>query len=273
MAVSAAIMLDYKMLFMRHTEFKSAEYKTERSAVHSKAAERLLALCKTQGAVYVKVGQHVASMTHGVPREFTSTLIQLEDRAASRPFAQVERVLKKELGGEVSDHFNEFAKEPVAAASLAQVHRAVLVGSGETVACKVQYPGLATLVAGDLASIRFLSWALTKAFPWMNLDWMVDQFRENLAVEIDFQKEAEASERTRLFFDGMDGCVAVPRIYQHLSGRKVLTMEYIDGFRVDDVERIEDAGIKKENVAEAVVDGFAKMTFLSGHVHCDGVCR
>lgn len=272
MAVSTAIMFDYKVLFARHSDYKSDEYKAQRSDVHAKAASRLLALCKTQGAVYVKVGQHVASMTHGVPREFTSTLIQLEDRAASRPYAQVERVLKKELGGEVHDHFSSFEEQPVAAASLAQVHRATLSATGETVACKVQYPGLATLVAGDLASIRFLSYLLTKAFPWMSLDWMVDQFRENLAVEIDFEKEAEASERTRLFFEGMDDCVAVPKIFERLSGRKVLTMEYIDGFRVDDVERIAGAGLDKNEVARAVVEGFAKMTFLSGHVHCDGVC-
>jgi aarF domain-containing kinase len=270
LAASAQIMVDYRILFAQHDDYTSDEYKERRSAVHSRAAEKLLRLCKTQGAVYVKIGQHVASMNHAVPPEFTSKLVQLEDRAAFRPFRQIERVLRDELGGEVSDHFATFPEEPVAAASLAQVHRATLAGSGEAVACKVQYPGLATLVAGDLASIRFLSLLLTRVFPHMSLDWIVDQFKENLGRELDFTQEAASSERTRAFFASSDDRVAVPAIYPGLSTSRVLTMEFVDGFRVDDAEQLDAAGIRREDVAAAVVDAFGKMVFINGFVHCDG---
>jgi aarF domain-containing kinase len=269
LAVSSSVMLDYRILFAQHTDYTSDVYKQKRSAVHSKSADRLLSLCKRQGGVYVKVGQHVASMNHAVPVEFTSKLIQLEDRAAFRPYSQVERVICNELGGRLEDHFATFEREPVAAASLAQVHRATLHGSGDVVACKVQHAGLVTLVAGDLSTIRVLSRLLSYLFPAMSLDWIVDQFQENLKKELDFTKEALSSERTRKFFQD-DSRFDVPKIHFGRSTRRVLTMDFISGFRVDDFKRLEAAGISREAVASAVVDAFAKMIFISGSCQCDG---
>jgi aarF domain-containing kinase len=269
LVVSAAVMLDYRYLFTRFDDYSSDEYKEARSRSHERSAKRILELCKTQGAVYVKVGQHVASMSHAVPKEYTSAFKQLEDRASYRPYNQVRRVLSAELGGDIEDHFVNFERTPVAAASLAQVHRARLAGSGEDVAVKIQYPGLEALVAGDLASIRFISRMLSWVFPYLSLDWMVREFRVNLAKELDFVQEAESSERTRAFFAD-DRRIAVPRIFQQQSTRRVLTMEYIDGIRVDDVDMLVKAGIDPSDVAKEVVDAFGKMVFVSGFVHCDG---
>lgn len=271
LGVSSRIMLDYRILFASHSEYMSDEYKEERSGVHSRSAERLLGLCKTQGGVYVKVGQHIASMNHAVPAEFTSRLVQLEDRAAFRSYSHVERVICKELGGTVADHFESFEREPLAAASLAQVHRATLKGSGDVVACKVQHAGLVTQVAGDLVSIRVLSRLLSIVFPGTSLDWIVDQFQENLKKELDFSLEAVSSERTRKFFEELGSKqVSVPKIYFPQSAGRVLTMEFIDGFRVDDFDRLDAAGIRREDVASAVVDAFGKMIFVSGNCQCDG---
>jgi aarF domain-containing kinase len=269
LATTVAIAIDYRLLFTRHTEYKSDRYKAERSVVHSKSAHRLLELCRSQGAVYVKVGQHVASMSHAVPKEYTSVLTLLEDRAAYRPYEQVERVVCRELGGAIEDHFATFDPEPVAAASLAQVHRATLAANGETVAVKVQYPGLETLVAGDLASLRALSYVLSHAFPSFNLDWIVAEFKANLSREIDFRKEAASSEKTRRFFKH-DNVVRVPRVYQELSTCKLLCMEFIDGFRADDVDKLTAAGIEPAAVATAIVRAFGMMTFISGNLHADG---
>lgn len=267
--VSSAITLDYRVLFARHREFKSEQYKAERSLVHTRSALRLLNLCKTQGAIYVKIGQHVASMSHALPSEYTSVLSQLEDRAAYRPYSQVEQVITSELGGKVDDHFSDFEKKPVAAASLAQVHRAKLGNTDERVAVKVQYPGLQTLVAGDLACYRVLSYLLSYAFPDFSLDWIISEFKENLANEVDFRHEANSSERTRLFF-AKDRRISVPRIFPDRSTSKVLTMEFIDGIRVDDVDKLQKYGVKPAEVAQAVVDAFGRMVFVSGFVHCDG---
>lgn len=268
-SLSAAthVMVDYRRLFMRHVDYTSDAYRQDRSRVHSRSAERMLALARTQGAVYVKIGQHIASMNHGVPLEYSTKLKLLEDRAAYRPFWQIRRVVERELKAPVYDIFEEFEDTPVAAASLAQVHRGRLK-KGDVVAVKVQYPGLEGLVQSDLTCIKMLSWLLVWVFPFFKMDWVVEQFRRNLHKELDFKLEAKSAKRTGSFFAG-DARVFVPYVHQALSTSKVLTMEYIDGCRVDDVVALKKAGINSHTVAQTVVDAFAQMIFVNGFVHCD----
>lgn len=265
---AAVVMADYRFLFARHSEYTSDEYRAERSDVHRRCSDRCLNLARKQGAVYVKIGQHVASMNHAVPPEYTSKLKLLEDRAAYRPYSQIKRALDRELERPMSDVFDHFNHKPVAAASLAQVHEATLKDTGERVAVKVQYPGLEALVRGDLASIKFLSWMLSWVFPYFKMDWVVEQFRRNLEKELDFELEAQSALRTQKFFKD-DPRVFVPDVYNDTSTKKVLTMEYIDGFRVDDLDALHDYLVDPHAVAQTVVDAFAQMIYVNGFVHCD----
>lgn len=265
---AVTVMADYRLLFARHREYASDAYRAERAAVHARSADRLLALARTQGAVYVKIGQHVASMSHAVPPEYTSRFRLLEDRAAYRPFPQIRRAVVDELRRPVPDLFDYFEERPVAAASLAQVHRARLRENGQHVAIKVQYPGLEALVRGDLTSIRMLSWLLSWVFPYFNMGWVVDQFKKNLDKELDFRLEAESAKRTDHFFED-DPRICVPKIYDDYTTPRILTMQYIDGFRVDDLEALQKTHVDPHQVSQAVVDAFAKMIFVNGFVHCD----
>lgn len=268
-ALTAAVhvMTDYRSLFNRHQDYSSDSYRNDRSAVHQRNAQRMLDLAKTQGAVYVKIGQHIASMNHAVPPEYSTKLKLLEDRAAYRPFWQIERVVSRELGCGLNDVFDDFQDIPVAAASLAQVHRAKLK-TGENVAVKVQYPGLESLVSSDLTSIQMLSWLMSWVFPFFDMQWVVGQFRKNLSTELDFNLEAQSARRTGVFFENHPR-VKVPFIYSKHSTTRLLTMEFVDGFRVDDVERLKKAGVDASDVAQTVVDAFAQMIFMNGFVHCD----
>lgn len=267
------VILDYRRLFARHTDYDSDEYRMDRSVVHERCADRLLKLARTQGGVYVKIGQHVASMNHVVPREYSNRLKLLEDRAAHRPFWQIERTIRRQLGIQaLSQAFSEFDSTPVAAASLAQVHRAILRssdgGHGEQVAVKVQYPGLETLVVSDLATIRILSRLLKYNFSFFNMDWAVAQFRRNLNQELDFAQETRNAERTSNIFS-KDKRICVPRVYKRLSTKQLLVMEYVEGCRIDDVSKLSALNIDADSVAKTVVDAFAKMIFIDGFVHCD----
>ncbi|KAI0566122.1 UbiB [Gracilaria domingensis] len=100
------------------------------------------------------------------------------------------------------------------------------------------------------------------------MHWVVDQFRNNLQKELDFELEAASAMRTAQFFEN-ERRVCVPTVYTQYTTDKVLVMQYIDGFRVDDVDRMHHAGIGVQNVAQAVVDAFAQMIFVNGFVHCD----
>ncbi|PXF43767.1 putative aarF domain-containing protein kinase 1 [Gracilariopsis chorda] len=265
---AARVAFDYRALFKRHAEYASPEYRADRALVHRRSAQRMLHLCRVQGAVYVKIGQHVASMSHAVPPEYRQQLRQLEDRAAHRPFSQIRRALERQLPAGLNATFSHFDPQPVAAASLAQVHRATLRDSKRDVAVKVQYPGLESLVSSDLTSISMLSWLLSWLFPFFNMHWVVDQFRVNLRNELDFQMEARSARRTANFFRDHPR-VFVPHVYDQYSTDKLLVMDYVHGFRVDDVEAMHRQHIVPQQVAQTVVDAFAHMIFINGFVHCD----
>lgn len=267
LCTASIVMADYRLLLSRHSDYTSEKYKAERALVHRRSADRLLSLARTQGAVYVKIGQHVASMSHAVPAEYWQKLRLLEDRAAYRPYTQIRRAVERELGKPVEDVFDEFEQVPVAAASLAQVHRAKLKG-GEAVAVKVQYPGLEALVESDLKSIQMLNWLLSWVFPYFNMAWVVQRFRQNLEKELDFELEAESAGRTAHLFSH-DARVRVPGVFNLFSTKRLLVMEYVDGFRVDDVEAMREACVDPHIVANTAVEAFAQMIFVNGFVHCD----
>lgn len=267
LAAASVVMADYRLLFVRHKEYSSAMYKEERSRVHERSANRMLQLCRQQGSVYVKVGQHIASMTYGVPPEYSKRMRELEDHAAHRPYAQIRRMLAREIPGG-ADAFERFDHVPVAAASLAQVHRARVKGASKDVAVKVQYPGLEALISSDLKTISVLSTLITKVFPSVSLDWIVRQFRRNLHQELDFTNEARSAVRAKHNMRG-ERRISVPAVYNDLSTKRLLTMEYVDGVRVDDVDKLTECHVRPEAVAAAIVDAFARMMFIDGFVHGD----
>ncbi|CAN8072301.1 unnamed protein product, partial [Agarophyton chilense] len=170
--------------------------------------------------------------------------------------------------GGVAAVFSRFDAAPVAAASLAQVHRATLRADGAHVAVKVQFPGLEPLIRSDLLTIDVLARVASALFPLFDMRWAVRQFDANLRRELDYSVEAACAARTAALF-GEHERVRVPRVYAQLSTARLLVMQWVDGFRADDVARLRDAHIDAALVAHTAVDAFAQMTFVHGFVHCD----
>lgn len=157
---AAQVAADYRSL----PDASEDEYGELLRATHERAARRLLSVCTAQGGVYVKFGQTVASLKGAVPREFTDALEVLQDQARPAPWPEVRRQLEEELGRPLETLWSSFEPQPFAAASIAQVHRAI-TADGHQVAVKVQYPGLAARVGADLATLSFLTWAVARLFP------------------------------------------------------------------------------------------------------------
>lgn len=237
------------------------------AATHQRAADRLLHVCMVHGGLYIKLGQYLASLNHVLPPQYPATLAACQDRASAQPFDLVRPVIEEELGCRIEDVFGDFSPAPIAAASLAQVHEATTL-DGQRVACKVQYPQLRAQVAADLLTLRLLTWLVGLAFPHHEYGWLVPEFEVTISEELSFRREEANAQRTRRLF-AHEPRVYVPRTLPHLSGERLLTMEWIEGVRVDDEPGLAALGIRPSELAPLVSEVFSSMIFGHGFVHCD----
>jgi aarF domain-containing kinase len=233
------------------------------SQVHTRTGQRVLELCLQLGGPFIKAGQFVAAMNHTVPKEITQVLAQLQDSARPQGLEYVLKVIREEIG----DVFESVEEIPVGAASLAQVHRAKMK-SGEWVAVKVQYPGLESIVHADLNTMSWIAFIAAKTFLKADFTWMVTEFKESLLSELDFEQEAKRAERVAENLKE-DKCFYVPRVFHNLSSKKVLTMEFVEGCKVSEIEKIEKMGFNPKNVARKAIEMFSRMIYIDGFIHCD----
>ncbi|KAJ6707299.1 ABC1 FAMILY PROTEIN [Salix viminalis] len=194
-------------------------------------------------------------------------LSSLQDQAVPCSFKDIKQVLQSNLDRDLKNIFLSFDEQPVAAASIAQVHRAMLKDHQE-VAVKVQYPGLERQMKIDITIMSFLSKSVAWLFPDYRFNWLVTEFREVISSELDFIQEARNSEKTDRNFKN-NKFVRIPHIFWELTTRQVLTMQFCWGHKVDDVEFMKETKINPIKVAKALMEVFAEMIFIHGFVHGD----
>ncbi|EFJ06435.1 hypothetical protein SELMODRAFT_162334 [Selaginella moellendorffii] len=257
--------VDYKFSLRDHDK-KTEEYYEVLSQVHLRAAKRILRLCEANRGFYTKAGQFIASLGQ-FPKEYVETLRVLQDQAQAWPYRAIKQVFLEEFGRTPGDMFHEFDEKPLAAASLAQVHHAWL-SENEEVAVKVQYPGLQRQFEIDISTMAFLSKCVAWLFPDYQFEWLVPEFEKNLLSELDFAREARSAERATANFANKKE-VKIPSVFWDYTTNRVLTMQFMHGSKVDDVESMEKAGIDSKQVSRVLLEIFAEMIFCHGVVHGD----
>jgi predicted unusual protein kinase regulating ubiquinone biosynthesis (AarF/ABC1/UbiB family) len=215
----------------------------------------------------LKACQFLGTRADVLPPEYVEVLSRLHDRVPAKSFGVVAATVEAELGRPLRELFASFEQEPVAAASLAQVHRAVR-RDGREVAVKVQYPEIAALVRADLASLRLLF--RTVSFLERDFDLMplVDELRDVIPRELDFENEGRNAERIAGFFAG-NPAVRVPAIHWDLSSRRVLVMDFEPGIKVTDAEGLRAAGVDRDRVAAQLVAAYCEQILSRGFFHAD----
>jgi ubiquinone biosynthesis protein len=211
---------------------------------------RLRLLFEELGPTFIKLGQFLSLRSDLLPDEVTSELEKLQYGAAPLAFERLEPVLVRELGPEWRGRFASFDPQPVASASIAQVHRAVSRG-GQPLALKIQRPGIEELIQADLAILMDLALLLERALPRLRtfrLVPLIDHFARVLTLELDFQYEARTMELFRRNFRA-DRSLAIPAVHAELSTARVLAMEYIEGVRLSDPEGYRQAGVDTRRIA------------------------
>ncbi len=222
------------------------------------------------GPTFVKLGQVLSLRPDFVGEELSDELSKLQSDVTPFPFEDVERIIREDLGGPPDAVFRSFDRQPVAAASLAQVHRAFL-DHGEEVAVKVQRPGIRKVIDQDigilLALTRLAERLLPAVRPYSPVQ-VVKEFADWTRRELDFAVEGRNADRFRFAFAG-NPHIKVPAIYWDYTTSRVLTMEYIHGVRTDDLAAVEKEGLDRKLLALHGVDAQLQQILVDGFFHAD----
>lgn len=235
-----------------------------------KRARELRELLTKLGPTYIKVGQALSTRPDLVRKDFLEELTKLQDQLPPFDSAIAFNMIEQELERPVKDIYREISPEPVAAASLGQVYRAVL-HTGEEVAVKVQRPNLEPILTLDLFIMR---WGVSKIKSWLplnlghDLTLIIDEFGIKLFEEIDYLNEAQNAEQFADNFKN-DDTVKVPKIYWDYSSYRILTLEWIQGIKLTDTEKIKAANLDQNRLTEIGVVAGLRQLLEHGFFHAD----
>lgn len=236
----------------------------------AKRAEQLRKTLIALGPTFIKVGQALSTRPDLIRKDFLEELTKLQDQLPPFPNEIAFNIIESELKRPVEDLYRQISTDPVAAASLGQVYRARLY-SGEEVAVKVQRPNLLPVLTLDLCLMR---WAASWMAPFLplnlghDLTLIVDEFGTKLFEEVDYLNEGRNAEKFATNFRG-DPRVKVPSIYWRYSSTRVLTLEWIHGYKLTDTERIREAGLASDELIEIGVTSGLQQLLEHGFFHAD----
>ncbi len=234
------------------------------------AAERVRLMLEELGPTFIKLGQVLSTRPDLVPPEFVSEFAKLQQRVPPFPFREVREIVETELRAPLDKLFEHFAQQPIAAASIGQVHRARRT-DGEEVVVKVQRPNIRGVIEVDLEILLHLATLVEKHLDGWDVyqpSRIVEEFSRVLERELDFRTEAAHLERFAEHFAG-DETVYVPKVFHEESTSHVLTMEYVDVIPVTDVDALRSAGLDPREIARRGTELTLKQIFVHGFFHAD----
>jgi ubiquinone biosynthesis protein len=234
------------------------------------AATRTRILLEDLGPTYVKLGQIVSSQVNVLPDEWKVELDRLQNEVPTFPFDTARQIIESELGAPLEELYAEVSPTPLAAASLAQVHRARL-HDGSEVVVKIQRPGLDQQVRADLGVARRLGSAMETRSTWareIGLRGLLDEFSANLVEELDYYAEAYNMSTLAANMSELPG-VHVPTLHRELSSKRVLTQEFISGVKISNVAAMDAAGLDRAVIGQNALRAAIKMLLIDGFFHAD----
>lgn len=239
-----------------------SEFKKNRA---SSIKKKMLSL----GPTFIKLGQVLSTRPDVLPPEYTEVFSTLQDEVPAAPWSNVEKIFKDEFDEPAEDMYDSFDKEPISGASLGQVYTAEI--DEQDVAVKVRRPGIESQVKAD---VQVLEW-LTPILMWFvgegrafSLETLSDEFSDTLVEEMDYERELNELKTVRDNFSD-DPMVIIPEPIEKCSSERILTMEYIDGTKIDNLEEIDRMGVDKTELADRVQEAYFQMIIEHGVFHAD----
>jgi len=232
--------------------------------------ERLRHAFEELGPSFIKLAQILSSRPDLITKPYADEFKKLQDEVPPFRFEEVRRIIKEDLGAEIEELFREFEVRPMAAASIAQVHGAVLK-SGEEVVVKIQRPGIKEIIETDIDIMRFIAELMARYLPeaeFFNPKGIVEEFSKTVKKELNFREEARNLNRFRRNFEGHK-YIYIPKLYSEYLTERIIVMERIHGVRIDNIFEIARLGFDRSHIAKIGLDAYLKMIFEDGFFHGD----
>lgn len=243
---------------------------SDKNSKNRSTGERLRLMLQELGPTFVKLGQMASTRRDLLPEDIIFELEKLQDQVSPFSFQQVRQIIEEELGDDLENLYVEFDENPLATASIGQVHKARL-HTNERVAVKVQRPHIRPLVKTDLEILddlaRIMESRIDRAKRFQ-LRKIIEEFSKSLSLELDYQTEGRNSEKISRP-SAEDETIKVPCVYWSHTTSKVLTMEYISGVKVNNLTRLEEEGYNRKVIAERIAHSMLHQILIEGFFHGD----
>lgn len=237
---------------------------------HLTAPQRLRMSFEQLGPTFVKLGQLLATRPDLIPLEFSEEFRKLHDQVSGLPFEEIRKILISHFGASLEDVFSTFDEKPLAAASIAQVHRATLK-DGTPVVVKVQRPGIEKIIEEDMRILMYLAELAERFVPEarpFNPRGIIKEFGRSLELETNFVIEANNIRRFQQNFEG-DEFIKIPDVHGDYTGRRVLVMEALDGIPLTHKKALEQEGVDPQEILRHGLRAYLKMVYQDGFFHGD----
>lgn len=243
--------------------------KNSSTATLKKLAIESRKLLTRLGPAFIKIGQALSTRPDIVPPVFMDELAELQDQLPPFPNAIAFQFIRDALGSAASEVYAEISDNPIAAASLGQVYKGKLK-TGELVAIKVQRPGIAEGIALDMYILRGIGTWLKKTFKFVRTDLaaILDEFASRIFEEMDYTFEGQNAEKFAKYYGQLEG-IYVPKIYWNYTAKRVLTMEWIEGIKLTNVQKVKEAGFDSRHIIEVGVQCSLRQLLDYGYFHAD----
>jgi len=233
-------------------------------------AERIRLVLEELGPTFVKLGQLASTRSDLLPENVINELVKLQDQVPPFPGEEARQIIELELGTSLDEMLESFQEQPVAAASIGQVHLGKL-HTGELVAIKVQRPGVSRVVQRDLEILQDLISLAKRHLEWVaqyNVEEIIEEFSKSMREELDYNIEGRNMERIGQNFE-KDRWIHIPKTYWNYTSARVLTMEFVDGIHMGRPDEIVEQGLQLPDVAQRLVDSMLQQIFIDGFFHAD----
>ncbi len=265
--IALRILLSYRLSNLIAVFMSSEREDLYLKRLHKKNASLIRQKAIEMKGVMIKVGQFLSSRIDFLPDEYISELSQLQDQVPPHDYGEIREQITGALGSPPESIFTDFAADPIAAASLGQVHRAVLK-DGREVAVKVQYPGIEKIFDTDIRMFGLLIKIMRGRIGTINLKILHEEFSKIIRAELDYIQEGRSAERFKTNFKD-DERIIIPFVIWEYTRDKVLTLEFVGGIKITECDAVKTSGIDCRETVNLLAETYSKMIFLHGFFHGD----